>query len=68
MNAVQTTIGFLASRRAGRLASLWRWVRLCLARSAQRRDLAWLDDQALKDIGISRAAAASEAAKPFWRP
>ncbi|SBW01940.1 hypothetical protein KL86APRO_11512 [uncultured Alphaproteobacteria bacterium] len=36
-------------------------------RAEQRRDLAELDDRALRDIGRSRAEAAEEAAKPFWR-
>jgi uncharacterized protein YjiS (DUF1127 family) len=36
-------------------------------RAAQRRALVALSDYELKDIGISRADAASEAAKPFWR-
>jgi uncharacterized protein YjiS (DUF1127 family) len=37
-------------------------------RASQRRALAALDDPALKDIGVSRADAEAEAAKPFWRP
>lgn len=32
----------------------------------QRRDLARLDDRALKDIGISREQADREARRPFW--
>ncbi len=36
-------------------------------RSAERAHLASLDDHRLKDIGISRAQAAFEASKPFWR-
>lgn len=35
-------------------------------RSRQRRQLLSLDDQRLKDIGISRADAEVEASKPFW--
>ena len=35
-------------------------------RSRQRRQLLSLDDQLLKDIGISRADAEAEANKPFW--
>ena len=37
------------------------------ARARERRMLAWLDDRSLKDIGVSRADARREAAKPFWR-
>ncbi len=36
------------------------------ARERQRRRLAELDDRLLGDIGVSRQAAASEAAKGFW--
>ncbi len=36
-------------------------------RDQQRRHLAALDDRLLSDMGISRAAAAREAAIPFWR-
>lgn len=32
-----------------------------------RNDLATLDDNMLKDIGITRAEAKEEAAKPFWQ-
>lgn len=44
------------------LERIFVWV--TLARS--RRDLARLDDRALRDIGIDRATAAEEAARPFW--
>ena len=36
-------------------------------RSRQREALAALDDHFLRDIGISRAAADTEASQPFWR-
>lgn len=36
-------------------------------RARQRADLARLDARELKDIGISRAQAEAEAAKPFWK-
>ena len=32
----------------------------------QRRALARLDDSALRDIGINRRDAATEAGRPFW--
>ena len=38
-----------------------------LERNSQRKALGALDDRRLKDIGISRTAAAQEADKPFWR-
>lgn len=37
------------------------------ARARQRAELARLDARELKDIGISRAQAEAEAAKPFWK-
>lgn len=36
-------------------------------RARQRHLLAGLDDHLLKDIGLSRADADRESAKPFWR-
>lgn len=38
-----------------------------LERRRQRSTLRELDDRMLKDIGLTRAEAAQEAAKPFWR-
>ncbi|MDP6602870.1 MAG: DUF1127 domain-containing protein [Rhodospirillales bacterium] len=37
-------------------------------RARQRHRLAALDARMLADIGVTRAAAISEAEKPFWRP
>ncbi len=50
-----STLGWLATIRA--------WAE----RRRQRQALANLDQHLLDDIGISRAAAAHEIAKPFWR-
>jgi uncharacterized protein YjiS (DUF1127 family) len=50
---------------AGRVLML---VRDWTARARQRRDLAALDDHALRDIGLSRADVRRELAKPFWHP
>ena len=36
-------------------------------RARERRALMQLSDDVLRDIGISRAEAQGEAAKPFWR-
>jgi uncharacterized protein YjiS (DUF1127 family) len=41
----------------------WTWHE----RTKTRRQLAMMDDHLLKDIGISRPQAWSEADKPFWR-
>jgi uncharacterized protein YjiS (DUF1127 family) len=42
------------------------WLLACAERSAQRRALAELDDDRLRDIGLTRAEAQIEAARPFW--
>jgi uncharacterized protein YjiS (DUF1127 family) len=38
-----------------------------IERTRQRRALAALDDQMLRDIGITRVEAVRECEKPFWR-
>jgi uncharacterized protein YjiS (DUF1127 family) len=38
-----------------------------IERSRQRHALAELDGRLLEDIGVTRAQAAREIAKPFWR-
>lgn len=52
----------------------WRWLAqaadLLLTwseRVRERRELMQFDDHLLRDIGITRAEALAEAAKPFWR-
>ena len=57
---------FAALRLSGSVAvidTLLRW----RERASQRTRLGELDDRLLSDIGISRAAAAREASKPFWK-
>lgn len=44
------------------LLTLLRWQEV----ARQRRALAAMDDHMLKDIGITRADACREAARPFW--
>jgi uncharacterized protein YjiS (DUF1127 family) len=39
-----------------------------LIRRDGRQELSSLDDEQLKDVGISREDALREASKPFWRP
>ena len=41
-------------------------LRTLLALWTQRRALAQLDDRALADIGLTRAEAQAEAARPVW--
>lgn len=48
------------------LQAEWRIVRLQLARQRTRRVLARLDERQLLDVGVTRAGAMREAAKPFW--
>ena len=43
-------------------------IRAWIDRGRQRRALGELDDRLLEDIGLSRADARRESAKPFWRP
>ena len=61
--------GFALARRG--LAIMARWwachAGLWLARHAERRHLAGLDDHMLRDIGITRQTAAREAERRFWR-
>jgi uncharacterized protein YjiS (DUF1127 family) len=38
-----------------------------MERTRQRNALAALDDHSLRDIGITRIEATSEAEKPFWK-
>lgn len=42
-------------------------VQLWLERRRQRLTLLGLNDQLLKDLGVSRAEAWAEGQKPFWR-
>jgi uncharacterized protein YjiS (DUF1127 family) len=65
---VQTLRGPVVEHRAGNpvkllLAALATWQQ----RYELRRHLLTLDDHLLEDIGLDRAAAAREAAKPFWK-
>jgi uncharacterized protein YjiS (DUF1127 family) len=43
-------------------------LRIWQDRCRSRRTLRQLDDWLLQDVGLSRAVAAREARKPFWRP
>lgn len=53
---------------ARRLRQGFELVLLWDERARQRQRLLAMDDRRLKDLGLSRAEAALEAAKPFWRP
>ena len=49
-----------------RLGDALAWLGACLERSRQRRDLAYLSDELLKDIGLSRADVARECCRWPW--
>lgn len=53
--------------RQDRLAGVMEVLRLWLRRARARRELADLDEDQMRDAGISREAARREAEKPFWR-
>ena len=46
--------------------SLLSWLRVALVTRRERRRLVQLDAAALDDIGVSRAEAEAEAARPLW--
>lgn len=54
-------------RLKGLAGSAIRLAWLMLARSRERRVLASLDARGLRDLGLSREAAAREAGKWFWQ-
>ncbi|MCL5775777.1 DUF1127 domain-containing protein [Limibaculum sp. FT325] len=63
MNALTLLFAPRAFRQARLpLPSIERWLTV----AAERRRLAALPDHVLKDIGLSRADAMAEAARPFW--
>lgn len=51
-----------ARRNGCRMLALWH------SRHSERRVLAALTAEQLRDIGVSAGDAAHEASKPFWRP
>lgn len=56
----------LAARLRCRLRDLFAALARMAERRRSRRALAALTDEALRDIGISRAQARRESARPFW--
>ena len=54
---------FKGTRHSGVLATAFDW----MGRAKQRRMLKDLDQDRLDDIGLTRAQALEEAAKPFWQ-
>ena len=62
----QSVAGFVRPRES-LIPAIWETVLVWQARAALRARLAEFEDHRLKDIGVSRAEANREAAKPFWR-
>ena len=56
----------VAATSATVLERTWATLGLWRERARERRHLAEMTPQMLNDIGISRAAARAEAARPFW--
>ncbi len=56
----------VATTSATILERTWATLGLWRERARERRHLAEMTPQMLNDIGISRAAARAEAARPFW--
>jgi len=50
-----------------RITSVFKVISTWANRSQQRYCLRDLDDQMLRDIGVTRAEAVKESMKPFWR-
>jgi uncharacterized protein YjiS (DUF1127 family) len=65
MFATANQIAITSPARAS-ASSILATVALWAERYSQRRVLASLTAEALKDVGIDQAAASVEAAKPFW--
>ncbi|MFG1427270.1 DUF1127 domain-containing protein [Roseixanthobacter glucoisosaccharinicivorans] len=69
--AVGEIFGETIARRSAtpldRLVWLVGMLRVWMRRARERRELADLDDDQMRDAGISREAARREAEKPFWR-
>ena len=53
-------------RRRLTLTALRAWLGLALERRRTRQALARLDAAGLRDIGLTRAEARAESARPFW--
>jgi uncharacterized protein YjiS (DUF1127 family) len=54
-------------RPANRLRAALLWLVIALERQRTRRALARLGDEQLRDIGLTRAEAQAESARPFWQ-
>ncbi len=64
----QTMLHTALPHRTSLLARLVRALNEARSRRRERLSLARLDPHLLRDIGLARDEAATEAAKPFWQP
>ena len=56
----------VATGFVGKLTRAWSIIEFWMSVSRQRRQLAGLSDDALKDLGLSRSDVHREARRPFW--
>ena len=70
LTRIETPTSFTAIRkpRPGVRQAVTMWLRAALRRHRSRVLLATMDDTILRDIGLTRSEAMTEAEKPFWRP
>lgn len=61
------TVSRLHEPRLAGVAILRGWARRWAARRDLARDLPFMTDETLADIGLSRREAEAEARRPFWR-
>jgi uncharacterized protein YjiS (DUF1127 family) len=66
MSAMNLSAGLLGYCRFRR-SEIKTLIRLWSQRSYTRYELRHLDESSLRDIGLTRSEAESEAAKPFWQ-
>ena len=66
MSAMNLSAGLLDYCRFRR-SEIKTLIRLWSQRSHTRYELRHLDESSLRDIGLTRSEAESEAAKPFWQ-
>lgn len=64
--AVAPSVSIERVRPLQLLKAAWRQVGRWWQLAEQRRRLAMLDGEALKDLGLSRADALQESERPFW--
>ena len=67
MSAPSLSYTIAASALPRKIRAALDWLTLATERSRTRHELLRLDDRSLRDIGITRREALTEARKPFWR-